>query len=376
MRDLNRRHFFLGVAAAAAARSAASGQSANDTIQTALIGSGGRGQSLLRGVLLQPDVKVAAICDIKPDRLDAAATMAARDKPATLRDYNDVLENPYIDAVYIATPCDLHVEMAIAALEAGKHVYCEKPVGITAESIARLVKAVAAAKTVFQVGQQLRYQPHLREIIARIHDGAAGKVVMVKAQRHASNDLNHEGSSAEWFFDAKRSGDVIVEMSVHNLDICNWVVDSLPARAAGFGGALVWPDQPPGRTNMDGYALSYEYQGGVKMSYTQVFFHPRGLPGGGQFTYVYTTDGAVDLEEGMYYPRARDAEPIKLNKTEPDNERDRNLNIEHFFDCVRTGKKPLAGIREGAAGALTAILGREAIYQKKVMEWSELGVEV
>ena len=376
MRDLNRRHFFLGVAAAAAARRTASAQSANGSIQTALIGSGGRGQTLLRGVLLQPEAKVTAICDIKPDRLDQAATLAARDKPTTYRDYKELLENPYIDAVYIASPCDLHVEMAIAALAAGKHVYCEKPVGITPESIGRLVKAVASAKTVFQVGQQLRYQPHRREIIERIHDGTAGRVVMVKAQRHASDDLDHDGRSKDWFFFAERSGDVIVEMSVHNLDVCNWAVDSLPARAAGFGGALVWPDQPPGRTNMDGYTLSYEYANGVKLSYTQVFFHPRGLPGGGQYTYVYTTEGAVDLEEGMYYPRARDAEPVKLNKTEPDNERDRNLNIAGFFDCVRTGKKPLAGIREGATGALTAILGREAIYQKKVMEWSEFGVEI
>jgi hypothetical protein len=112
------------------------------------------------------------------------------------------------------------------------------------------------------------------------------------------------------------------------------------------------------------------------MSYTQVFFHPRGLPGGGQYTYVYTTNGAVDLDTGMFYPRERGAEPVKLNKVEPDNERDRNLNTEGFFESVRTGKKPLAGIREGATGALTAILGREAIYQKKVMEWSEFGVEV
>jgi hypothetical protein len=154
------------------------------------------------------------------------------------------------------------------------------------------------------------------------------------------------------------------------------VVDSLPARAGGFGGALLWADQPPGRTNMDGYTLSYEYSSGVKMSYTQVFFHPRGLPGGGQYTYVYTTDGAVDLDTGMFYSRERGAEPVKLNKVEPDNERDRNLNTEGFFESVRTGKKPLAGIREGATGALTAILGREAIYQKKVMEWSEFGVEV
>ena len=68
-------------------------------------------------------------------------------------------------------------------------------------------------------------------------------------------------SSAEWFFNAKRSGDVIVEMAVHNLDLCNWAVRSRPERAAGFGGNLLWKNDPPGRTQTwIGYTLSYEYE--------------------------------------------------------------------------------------------------------------------
>ena len=75
--------------------------------------------------------------------------------PLRLPDYKELLERKDVDAVYIATPCDLHVEMAIAAIQAGKHVYCEKPVGITPESISNLVGVVKGAKTVFQVGQQM-----------------------------------------------------------------------------------------------------------------------------------------------------------------------------------------------------------------------------
>ena len=74
-----------------------------------------------------------------------AASVAARDNPTTFTDYRRLLERKDIHAVYIASPCDLHVEMAIAAIQAGKHVYCEKPVGITPESIGRLVKVVRAA---------------------------------------------------------------------------------------------------------------------------------------------------------------------------------------------------------------------------------------
>jgi predicted dehydrogenase len=318
-----------------------------------------------------------AVCDLKPDRLDKAATTAARDNPKTYTDYRKLLEQKDIDAVFIASPCDLHVEMAIAALKAGKHVYCEKPAGVTPESIKELVRVVKGSKTVFQIGQQMRSQVRLGKTIEKIHQGAIGKVVMLKAQRHAGNDLAHDGPSADWFFNAKRSGDVIVEMAVHNLDVCNWALNSRPDRASGFGGALVWPNDPPGRTNMDGYTLSYEYANGVKMSFTQVFFHPNGMPGGGQYFYVYGTEGGIDLSNSTLYRRERGAKPEVLVPEDPrDSPRGRDAHIAAFFESIRTGKKPPAGIVEAATGALTAIMGREAIYRKKMMTWHELGVEI
>lgn len=360
----------MGSVAASIARPGMS-QSANDALNVGMIGTGNRGYYVMGGVMKQPGVKVVAVCDIKPDRLDKAATAASGAK--TYTDYHKLLAQKDIDAVFIATPCDLHVEMSIAALKAGKHVYCEKPIGITAESIRDLVKAAKASNKVFQVGQQMRADARLRKTIERIHEGVAGKVVMVKAQRHAGDDLDHDGSSADWFFNAARSGDVITEMSVHNLDVCNWAIDSLPERAAGFGGALVWPNIPPGRTNMDGYTLSYEYANGVKLSYTQVFFHPNGMPNGGQYFNVFTTEGGVDLMSSTFYSRERGKKPVVLVPPEktPDD-----AHTAAFFEAIRTGSKPFAGIREGATGALTAIMGREAIYRKKMMTWREMGVDI
>ena len=87
-----------------------------------MIGVGNRGAHLLKHVIEVPGTSVRAICDLKPDRVDRAATMAARDKPAVVRDWKELLQRSDIDAVHVATPCDLHVEMAIAALKAGKHV--------------------------------------------------------------------------------------------------------------------------------------------------------------------------------------------------------------------------------------------------------------
>jgi predicted dehydrogenase len=263
--------------------------------------------------------------------------------------------------------------MAIAALKAGKHVYCEKPAGITPESIQKLVDIARASDRVFQIGQQMRSINRLQGAIQKIRDGVIGEVIMVKAQRHSSTDLPHDSSSNDWFFDVRRSGDVIVEMSVHNLDVCNWAIGSRPERAGGFGGTLLWKNDPPGRTNMDGYTLSYEYANGVKMSYTQVFFHPAGMPGGGQSTYVYGTKGGVDLQSATAYPLERGGRPTVLVEAVQE---DPHAHMAAFFEAIRKGTKPAADISVAATAALTAILGREAIYRKQVLTWESLGVRI
>ena len=368
---MNRRSFLFGSAAAVLP---AAGQDADATVGTGMIGTGNRGTYLLRTVLDQPGVRLVALCDTKPDRLDRAATLSARDQPATMADYRRLLERRDVQAVFIATPCDLHVEMAIAALQAGKHVYCEKPVGITPESIGELLRVARNAKTVFQAGQQRRFEPRLRQTIAAIHMGVAGKVLMVKAQRHSGGDLDHNGPSADWFFNARRSGDLIVENAVHNLDVCNWAVNSRPERAAGFGGTLLWVNDPPGRTNMDGYSLSFEYANGVKMSFTQNVFHPRRMPNNNQMIYVYGTKGGADLlDTVMMYPLARDAQPALLAEKRQDPP---HALITAFYDCIAKGAPNPADITVGAEAALTSILGHEAMVREKVVNWSDLGVEL
>ena len=83
----------------------------------------------------QPSAEVVALCDLKPDRLDKAATTARRDNPKTYTDWRQIVDRKDIDAVYIATPPYLHSEMAVAALKSGKNVYCEKPIGVTPSAL-------------------------------------------------------------------------------------------------------------------------------------------------------------------------------------------------------------------------------------------------
>src|SRR5438046_860118 len=162
--NIDRRSLLLGSAVAARMMHAQS----PEKVSTAVIGTGGRGSYLLRGVLEQPDAKIAALCDIKPDRLDKAATTAARDNPKTYTDWRQIIDRKDIDVVFIATPPHLHSDMAIAALKSGKHVYCEKPIGVTPAQVRAVVEAARGAKTVFTAGQQMRSNRLHAEAIRKI----------------------------------------------------------------------------------------------------------------------------------------------------------------------------------------------------------------
>jgi myo-inositol 2-dehydrogenase / D-chiro-inositol 1-dehydrogenase len=369
---MNRRHFFLSSTAAAQSVFA---QSAEKSISTAMIGTGNRGSYVLKGILEQPNAKVSALCDIKPDRLDKAATAAAKHNPKTYSEWRRVIDSKDIDAVFVATPPHLHAEMASAALKAGKHVYCEKPIGVTADQVRQLVSAAKGSKSVFMVGQQLRSHRQLGTAIKKIHEGAIGNVVMVRAQRFSADDLPHDSSSADWYFDVNKSGGYLIEMSVHNLDLCNWVIGAHPIKAAGFGGILRYKNDPPGRTIMDGGLITYDYPNGVKMSYALGVFHPNGMPGGSQSLYVYGDKAGVDLmySTNLYSlgQRKSEGQPLAEKQEEP-----QHAHTAAFYDCIVKGATNPADITVGATGALTAILGHEAMTKQKVVNWSDFGIQI
>jgi len=365
---VNRRSFLL-----ASAVTAATAQADGDTAGTGMIGVGNRGSYLIEAAMAQPRARILALCDIKPDRLDKAATAAARDNPATYSDWRKILDRKDIDTVFIATPPDLHAEMAVAALRAGKNVYCEKPVGITPTQVRAVLEAAKASRKIFVPGQQLRSIKEYREAVSKIRDGIIGDVLMVKAQRHATADLAHDGTSGDWYFDVKRSGGYLIEQSVHNLDLCNWAIGAVPLRASGFGSIALYKDDPPGRSIFDNGAINYEYPGGVTMSFTQNVFHPRLLPAAGQYVYIYGSKGAVSLMGApTLYSLSANAQPVVIGeKAQPD---DPHAHIAAFYSAVLRGTPLPADITIGASAALTAILGHQAMTSRTVVQWSSMGV--
>ena len=289
-----RRHVLA--AAALAAPALLSAQNTQDEVNAAIIGVGGRGTTVLTRAVKSPKVRFTAICDIDPAARDRGATLAAEWKPDTMSDYRKLLERKDVDAVIIATPVDLHKEMAVAALEAGKSIYLEKPLGLTPQEVKEVVEAAGKAKGILQTGFQLRYDPARRAAIEHIHAGGIGPVAYMQGNRH-TGDLPPE---KPWLFDASRSGNIIVEQAVHILDLMNWAMKTHPTRAMGLGGINVYKGRPfPNRTIWDNYACIFDYPGNVRLSFTHLYIDPRGFSGISER--VWGHEGAVDLPSGMKY---------------------------------------------------------------------------
>ena len=379
-----RRRFLQTVATTAMASSATAQE---DPLRFGMIGVGKRGNAHLRRFVERSDVAVKAVCDIDPSARDAAQSTARADNPRSFGDYKELLGQSGIDAVLISTPCYLHAEMSAAALEAGKHVFCEKPLAISADQVNLVLNAARKSKAVFQIGQQSRNAPHMQEVVAQIHQaGLIGKPLVIKAQRHSTPSkpgTRRAGGGGQrrrfpgWYNDVKLSGDLIVENAVHNLDVCNWLAGSRPESSYGHGKRYLPEPMPAGKVMMDGFSVEYIYQNDMHLDYSQLYLHPRKLkklPNGMWFV-VYGEKGAIELNYGSwtYYDMHGDAEPVEHAAEDIDlTEAAHN----DFLRAIREGRKPVADIETAAIAALTGIMGRESIYQRRMVTWDELGVSI
>jgi myo-inositol 2-dehydrogenase/D-chiro-inositol 1-dehydrogenase len=375
--ETDRRSFILGALGAASSASLAAAEERE--IRTAFVGIGVRGGQLLGQALLLPNARVTAICDIDPNARDRAQSLAKRDSPRSYSDYRAVLDLKDVDAVFVASPCYLHAEMAAACLNAGKYVYCEKPLGITPEQVDLVLKAASKSTTFLQIGQQLRYYPAIREAMRQIHqEKLLGRVLVVKAQRH-SMPMTPEAEQKRpaWYKDVKRSGDLIVENAIHNIDVCNWIADSRPVSAFGHGEKYFGTPMPAGTVMMDGFSVQYVYENETLLDYSQLYMHPRSLKKlpSGQWFMIFGETGTMDLgqDTAEFYAMKADAAQDLISselKAKKENA------MSDFLDCIRQRRQPYADIKIAAVAALTTIMGREAIYRKRMYTWKELGVTV
>jgi predicted dehydrogenase len=374
---VSRRRFLHGGAAGTGASmivrpESVRGSQANSKISVGLLGTGNRGVYDAGIFHADPRAQVTALCDAFDDRVEMGIQKLKLDKPAVYKDFEKLLASN-IDAVLIATPPFEHPRMLEAAVDARKHIYCEKPMGVDVEGCKRVIAAGRRAdpNKCISVGFQQRYGPVYLEAFKRIQDGQIGELANARGywigsdpfQRKPYSDPKEE-KLRNWFCYRDFSGDFIVEQDCHNFDVLHWFLGGLPARAVGYGGRKV-------RTTMeilDHLSLSYEWPNGIHVNYEANQLSPPGFYKiGEEFT---GTKAAITTSRGsMVHIRSpKDSERIN-------SKRDITIDaVEAFLGMILSGNVENVAERS-AQSTLIAILGRTAIYSGREVTWlGEFGV--
>ena len=327
------------------------------------------------------NIQVIALADLFEDRLQRCHQQLQRLGIHVSEDrcflgfdaYKQVLAIPEINYVILATPPHFRPVQLMAAIQAGKHVFAEKPFAVDVPGVRTVLEAgkLAQQKSLgIAGGTQRRHMKSYQETIRRIHDGAIGELVYAKCYWNGGQiwviDRQEDWSDMEWqlrnwnYF-TWLSGDHIVEQHVHNLDIMNWVLGAHPIRAvSGLGGRQVRTGDRHGHI-YDHFAVEFEYPGGIS-----VFSQCRQINGCHNLVEeaVVGTAGrsncrnAIEPKSGERW-RFREREPSPYQQTHRD-----------LIDSILSGK-PRNEAQANAEAAMTGILGREAVYSGQAIDWEK-----
>jgi myo-inositol 2-dehydrogenase/D-chiro-inositol 1-dehydrogenase len=373
---LSRRGFIGGGTLSAAGLTIVSpqavrGTQANSKVTFGLIGVGGRGTYDASILQNDPRAQVTALCDLFDDRIEAGAQKLKIEKPAVYKDFEKLLAAPDLDAVLIATPPFEHPRMLEAAIQARKHVFCEKPMGVDLEGCKRAIRAGRRVdpKKCVSVGFQQRYGPVYLEAYKRIQEGQIGTLANARGFWIANDPFRrvpYDDPKIEklrnWFCYRDYSGDFIVEQDCHNFDVLHWFLGAPPIRAVGMGGRKL-------RTTMeilDHLSLAFEFPGGMIVNFEANQLSPAGFSKVGE-EFTGTTGVILTSRQEMVHIRSR-----TQRETIPAR-RDITIDtLETFVGRILSGDVENV-VERSATSTLFAILGRTAIYQKREAAWKEFG---
>jgi len=417
---ITRRRFIeTGVLAAAAAGLGARPAAApSDTVRVGFIGIGNRGDQLLDGFAKQPDVEIAALCDVYEPYLqrDAAAvhprykamgrvprmrTPVASSVPR-VRDFRRLLERKDVDAICIATPDHWHAVQAILAMQAGKDVYVEKPLTITLVEGRKMVEAQRRTGRVVQVGLNRRGSPVYQQLLPLVREGLIGKVTMARAYRIDNMHPNGIGRMKpedpppgfDWdmwlgprafrpyqyniapycFRWWKDYSSQMGNWGVHYMDVIRWLIgEQAPVAISAHGRRVIVDDD---RTIPDTMEATFEMPGGAIITFG-IYEGGGGTPiAGGEIELVGTKGTLVANEDGWAVRPSRagqfqtwksllDPKDVKTPDAEDSTER----LIRNFVDCVKSRATPWCPLEEGHRSTSFAHLANIALESKSRLAW-------
>jgi predicted dehydrogenase len=253
---------------AAAPRNAEGKELIGPKVPLAIIGLGPWGREILATLQRIPEAEIVAICDTYGPMLRRSANNVPGAK--AVEDYRTILDDKKIKAVLVATPTHQHKDIVLAALQAGKHVYCEAPLANTIEDAKTIARPRESVGQVFQTGLAMRSDPQRNFLLTFIRSGAIGRFLMARGQWHKKQSWRQTSPNAErekvinWRLSPGLSLRLMGEIGIHQLDLFNWYLKGLPKAVSGFGDVLCWKD---GREVPDTIQAVFEYPEGVQAIY-------------------------------------------------------------------------------------------------------------
>jgi predicted dehydrogenase len=381
---------------------------ANSAVRLGLLGCGSRGSHVAASFSQNTVAQVVALADLFPNQLEAArarfnalnATLARQPIDDKLlfhgpHAFQQLAASPDVDLVQISTPPFFHVEHLDAAVKSGKHVYCEKPVGIDihqARQALEIAGRVRPAQSV-DVGFQCRNAPPIAAIAERIKAGALGKIASISAYYYApaSAEKVFPGASPaeyrlrNWLWDRALSGDILVEQNIHIVDLCNWILGAHPLQATATGGRNILTHAGD---CWDNYQVGFLYPNGVHVSFASTQFGGYGLfeaglrlfgsqgaaaiPYAGPVEIVGAQKWAWDQPTGASAATSAAAGRFAANGAFQDNlafaDRDKERA---FIDSIVNGPAHNQ-IAAGVETALSCMMARMSALRRHPVTWDDL----
>jgi predicted dehydrogenase len=384
---MDRRSFLLTAAAAQSVLGA------NDRIRTGIIGAGGRGR-YLTGQFKEIGAEMAAVCDIYEPNLQAGLKEANTGaKP--YRDYRKLLDDKSLDAVIVATPDHWHARMVIDAVEAGKDVYCEKPMTHTIPETYAVVEAVRRTKRVVQVGMQRRSAELFLEGKRIVDSGQLGEVRLVSSawynytpafsNRKLAGDLDWKqwlGSAPDrpvdplrffnWYYFYDYSGGLLVGQAAHIVDCIQWYMHSMAPVAVTCTG---------GRINLTGAevpetaVIAIEFPENYLCTFTLGYKAMRYSMFDDQIQQFHGNKARLDVGRESYelypaQPKAIDMKPSVENKKPGSFATAAPSHIRNFLECIRTRQDPNAPVEAGQATAIVLAMAMDSLRAGRRLKWN------
>ena len=360
----------------------------DQVIKVGVIGTGSRGSGLIRVINELPQLRIEACCDILPFRLKEVLPYIARGAKR-YSDYRALLDNPQVEAVIIATPLYLHAPMAVDALDAGMHVYCEKTMAFEQEETLQLVESARKHPDLaFQVGHQYHSSRLYHKVVELIQNRQIGTVTGFECQWNRNGNWRREVPDPtlekiiNWRMYREYSGGLLAELAAHQIDFVNWVTGQHPLKVVGTGGIDYWKD---GRETYDNVHAIFDYPQGIKASFACTTanayegYQIKVL--GDKATVVIKPDRAwiypeskeptydTSLVDGVSSATKSTVEeygaiPINIEHADPTKQA-----LADFYDSIAQRKSPLSNVFSGAKVSFSVQMALRSMLENRAIHW-------